>query len=360
MKGTFLVVAVAALALLAAEAHAQSGRTIYTSTCATAGCHASNPLNDNHATRGNRLQNCARPLSDLSGSLSCLEGAAMLDGSMSAAFSTLTNAQLDSLARYLSSVFYPPATGSAPACTLSTSNSTPIQGRTITLTASCTNSPTSYTWTNCTSTTSTCTTSQSTAGTRSYSVTARNAVGTSAPASVAVAWTAPPPTTEPPPPTTTVVEYLHAGFGHYFITGFPAEIGVLDSGAVAGWARTGRTFKAYTATNGDQNAVCRFFTAAFAPKSSHFYTPSADECNGLKSTNRDWQYEADAFWVQPTDAAGTCPAGTEPVYRLYNNGQSGAPNHRYTTDRALRAEMMAGGWVPEGYGPESVAFCAPQ
>ena len=44
-----------------------------------------------------------------------------------------------------------------PACTLSASNMTPQVGQTITITASCTNSPLSYTWTGCTSTTSSCT-----------------------------------------------------------------------------------------------------------------------------------------------------------------------------------------------------------
>jgi hypothetical protein len=157
-----------------------------------------------------------------------------------------------------------------------------------------------------------------------------------------------------------VVEYLHAGFGHYFITSFTGEIDALDSGRVAGWARTGRTFKAYTASNGNQRAVCRFFTAAFPPKSSHFYTSNSDECVSLRANNRDWQYEADSFWVQPADAVlGSCPTGTEAIYRLYNNGQSGAPNHRYTNSSALRTQMIGAGWIPEGFGPEGVAFCAP-
>jgi hypothetical protein len=47
------------------------------------------------------------------------------------------------------------------------------------------------------------------------------------------------------------------------------------------------------------------------------------------------------------------------VFRLYNNGQGGAPNHRYTTDAAVRAAMIAAGWAPEGYGPQGVALCSP-
>jgi hypothetical protein len=47
------------------------------------------------------------------------------------------------------------------------------------------------------------------------------------------------------------------------------------------------------------------------------------------------------------------------VYRLYNDGQGGAPNHRYTTDFAVRAQMIAHGWVPEGYGDLGVIMCSP-
>jgi hypothetical protein len=41
------------------------------------------------------------------------------------------------------------------------------------------------------------------------------------------------------------------------------------------------------------------------------------------------------------------PAGTIPLYRLYNNGQGGAPNHRYTVDPTVRAAMIARNWSPE-------------
>jgi len=57
---------------------------------------------------------------------------------------------------------------------------------------------------------------------------------------------------------------------------------------------------------------------------------------------------------------GTCVAGTVPVYRLYNNGQGAAPNHRYTTDVSVRTQMIGQGWVPEGYGALGVIMCAPQ
>jgi hypothetical protein len=53
---------------------------------------------------------------------------------------------------------------------------------------------------------------------------------------------------------------------------------------------------------------------------------------------------------------GDCPDGTVPVYRLFNMGADA--NHRYTTDLAVRAQMIAKSYVPEGYGPSGVAMCA--
>ena len=56
---------------------------------------------------------------------------------------------------------------------------------------------------------------------------------------------------------------------------------------------------------------------------------------------------------------GACGNGTVPLYRLYNDGHGGSPNHRYTIDLRVRATMIAAGWVPEGYGPLGVDACVP-
>jgi hypothetical protein len=42
------------------------------------------------------------------------------------------------------------------------------------------------------------------------------------------------------------------------------------------------------------------------------------------------------------------------LYRAYNNGKGGEPNHRYATDHAVIDTMVAQGWVDEG-----VAICVP-
>jgi hypothetical protein len=172
---------------------------------------------------------------------------------------------------------------------------------------------------------------------------------------------APPP--PPPSQTTLAVEYYYDVWNFYFETAFVDEIAALDGGAFGGvWKRTGQTFNVWSQASANAAAVptCRFFSTAFAPKSSHFYTPFANEC-ALRKTDPGWAYEAIAFYVQLTDANGLCPAGgTVPLYRVYNNGMGGAPNHRYTTDRAIRDQMLALGWLPEGNGPDVIFACVPQ
>jgi hypothetical protein len=77
-----------------------------------------------------------------------------------------------------------------------------------------------------------------------------------------------------------VVEYFNASFGHYFMSADPDEIAALDAGAYGGaFVRTGQQFWRATA-RWRRAEVCRFFTVAFAPKSSHFYTADPDECAG--------------------------------------------------------------------------------
>jgi hypothetical protein len=78
--------------------------------------------------------------------------------------------------------------GAVPACTLTASNRSPFVGSTITLSAACTNAPTSFTWTSCAGSGATCSATSASVGHIVYSVVARNAAGPSAPASVDVGW----------------------------------------------------------------------------------------------------------------------------------------------------------------------------
>ena len=156
----------------------------------------------------------------------------------------------------------------------------------------------------------------------------------------------------------TVTEFYHPQFNHYFITADPAETALLSTGKLPPWVPTGLTFKAWNGPGTNITSVCRFFSAAFAPLSSHFYTNSAYECSLLKNGSV-WTLESlNAFYMM-SSPAGICPTDTLPLYRIYNNGQGGAPNHRYTIDLAVRSAMIAKGWTPEGNGTDAVFACVP-
>ena len=178
--------------------------------------------------------------------------------------------------------------------------------------------------------------------------------------------TTPPGALPPAPPPIAgatevipVVEYYHAVFDHYFVTGIPDEITKLDAGTIAGWQRTGYEFNAYSPESTRGSPVCRFFSTSFGAKSSHFYTPLATECDAVKD-NPSWQFEGEVFRARLPAEDGSCAEGMTQVFRLYNDGKGDAPNHRYTTKVGGRLMMLEQGWVSEGYGPLGVMMCAPQ
>ena len=160
--------------------------------------------------------------------------------------------------------------------------------------------------------------------------------------------------------TLVAVEYYHADFDHYFHSAEPVEVGKIDTGLFGNdWNRTFEFWRVWTQPGEGRLPVCRFFSRGFDPKSSHFYTPYAAECEGLKA-GTVWQYEGTVFYVALPDATGNCAAGTTPLYRAYNDGQGGAPNHRYMISRAIRDEMVADKkWTAEGSGPDVVFACLP-
>jgi hypothetical protein len=166
-----------------------------------------------------------------------------------------------------------------------------------------------------------------------------------------------------PDPTAVVVEFYNASLDHYFITIDPQEIADLDSGVHPGWVRTGLSFLAHATPMAGTNSVCRFY---IPPQhgDSHFFSADPAECAAvLQKSLTDPNYNgyvyetASAFYVAlPDTTSGACPVGTIPVFRLWNDRADS--NHRYTTDATIRAQMIAGGYVSEGYGPSGVAMCA--
>ena len=184
--------------------------------------------------------------------------------------------------------------------------------------------------------------------------------GVGSPQAISVSGTgvsAPPP---PPSGTITAVEYYYAAWNFYFVTSDPGEIAALDGGAFGGlWKRTGETFNVWSNSTNGALATYRFFSIAFDPKSSHFYTPYINEYNILRAGTA-WEYEGIAFYVLLPDANGHCPAGTVILYRLYNNGMGGAPNHRFTISVATFNAMKAAGYQFEGNGLTGAYACVPQ
>ena len=180
----------------------------------------------------------------------------------------------------------------------------------------------------------------------------------------------------PAPPAVAVVqvdEFYNASLRHYFITADAAERQTLDAGVPPGWTRTGESFKAYAIgsnTSGSVNPVCRFYGppefcyyynyGCERGPDSHFFSADAGECRTVFRSFGIWQLERDnAFQINlPDNASGACPVGTTPVYRLWN--QRVDSNHRYTTSTAIKAQMLAAGFLAEGYGPDGVVMCAVQ
>jgi len=159
--------------------------------------------------------------------------------------------------------------------------------------------------------------------------------------------------------TSVVVEFYNAALDHYFMTASPIEIGVLDSGAISGWTRTGYTFHTYLDAHPGASPVCRYYIPP-AQGDSHFFSVLPSECNSIPTLFPTFQLEgANVMYMYVPDlATGVCQAGSIPVYRVWN--QRADSNHRYTIDRPLRDAMVARGYVAEGYGPDAVGMCAPQ
>jgi hypothetical protein len=172
---------------------------------------------------------------------------------------------------------------------------------------------------------------------------------------------------EPPVTIVQVDEFYHKGLRHYFLTADAAEKQLLDTGLHAGWERTGESFKAYaTGSNAKGSAVpvCRYYGKPERGLDSHFYSAyryDSLECVSVfVKFSLYWLLESDnVFQINlPDTNTGACPSATVPVYRLWNQRRDS--NHRYTTSMAIKAQMIASGYLAEGYGPDGVVMCAPQ
>jgi hypothetical protein len=150
-------------------------------------------------------------------------------------------------------------------------------------------------------------------------------------------------------------EFHEVATDHYLLTTSSLEAEQLH--ARWEWGRTAFAFRVSDGPASGLLPVCRFF-GVFGWRTAHFYTMDPDECESVKHAS-GWVFEGHAFYAHPAQPDGSCPIGTAPVYRLYNAGREGTPNHRFTPVRSERRRMIDQGWVAEGAGADGIAFCVP-
>ncbi|MFO1305443.1 MAG: BACON domain-containing carbohydrate-binding protein [Burkholderiales bacterium] len=203
-----------------------------------------------------------------------------------------------------------------PNCSVSSSNNSPFINTNITLTASCSGSPTSYAWTGCTSTTSTCTTSSATAGARTYSVVGSNVGGAGNTAQVTVTWVVPVPTCTLNAPASAQVGTNATLTAN--CTNNPTSFnwtGCTTSGAtcVTGATTPGTRTYGVSATNGAGTGPQATAQILWVPSTNPVCTPSASDPNpavgstitiAANCTNSPTSYT----WTGCTSTGATCPA----------------------------------------------------
>ena len=162
-----------------------------------------------------------------------------------------------------------------------------------------------------------------------------------------------------PPPwiEEEVVEYVNrVNFpaqpdGQYFYAVRAEDKTLLDS--IPAWQRSGKSFK-----SGGYVSACRFYGGKNGGPNTHFYSADDNECAALKAILQ-LSYEGQTFAVNvplpgvAVDAVKPCPTASKPLYRVYNNASASngrfVSNHRYLTERADVATVVAQGWVDEGH-----------
>jgi len=150
-----------------------------------------------------------------------------------------------------------------------------------------------------------------------------------------------------------IYAFYHLDTAHYFVTGSDEEANEIVQ-PQTGWIIIDRGFNAWHADDPAPSAavpVCRFYSFQV---NSHFYTGDEEECSKLQEEDHGWEYEGIAFQAL-IPSGGACPAGTDPVWRLFNNRVAELDsNHRFVASSETYRKMMAEGWLGEG-----VAFCSP-
>ena len=153
-----------------------------------------------------------------------------------------------------------------------------------------------------------------------------------------------------------VVEYVNRTdfpaqpSGQYFYAVLASDKTLLDS--IPAWQRSGKSFK-----SGGYVSACRFYGGKNGGPNTHFYSADDKECAALKAIPQ-LSYEGQTFAVNvplpgaAVDGVKPCPIDSKALYRVYNNASASigrfVSNHRYLTEKADVAMVVAQGWVDEG------------
>jgi serine protease len=163
-----------------------------------------------------------------------------------------------------------------------------------------------------------------------------------------------------PPGTVPVIEYYNSARDHYFMSADAAEQAYVDQVLASIFQRTGELFYAWVdpvLAPLTAQPMCRFYAAGLI--ASHYFTASAAECQFIiANQGATWMLEnRAAFYVLLPDGNGNCQGGTLPVYKFFDNRIDA--NQRHTIDLSVRRAMINRAWIPQGFGPNHVAFCTP-
>lgn len=159
----------------------------------------------------------------------------------------------------------------------------------------------------------------------------------------------------------------------FFLTAKAADVAALvaSNNATTGpeWIPLEDNIRVWTTPQPFTVPLCRFYVPAAAV---HFF--SADEFNDCRKLRglAGFNDEGTAFHAIPpyrepdlADIGGrhgkllnVCPAGTDPVYRMFDD-TPGHAAHRYSTSPGL-ATFVANLEATNGYRLEGVAFCSPR
>ena len=157
-----------------------------------------------------------------------------------------------------------------------------------------------------------------------------------------------------------VVEYYHAAFDHYFVTDIPGRDREARQRHVRGWSRTGEVFERLRRHRRRAAPRCAGSSARRSGCAARTSTRRRRRVRAGQAERRLAVRGRQCSACSRPARPGTCPAGTQPVYRALQRRpgrRAQPPLHDQQRRRAQRCSRK--GWIAEGYGAAGVIMCAP-